>query len=189
MANRGFDLPAIALTVTTWIALSPYYAGWVNHAHWWIYAILGTLNSLFFMWLFTEIIYGTRTSADERGEKQISALIRVNPRPIILLSLGLFVGSAGAALLQPLTPNNGSPIRAPIIAPGMEIPAAFAFAALLAMVVIAIIVSARVMRAQARPTSVAIGIALVFAPLFFAVFTLTKESTAIFESTLRFWGG
>lgn len=104
------------------------------------------------------------------------------------MTLGLFASAAGAALLQPLTPNNGSPIRAPIIAPGMESPAVFAFAALIVLIVIALITIARVTRAQAGTTRMAFGIALVFAPLFFAVFALTKESTAIFEIALKALG-
>ncbi len=187
LPKRRFDLAAIALVATAWIALSPYYAGWVNHSHWWMYAVLGTLNSLFFAWLFFVIASREAAKQSPTSDTEIashpSTLLRT-----LAMTLGLFASAAGAALLQPLTPNNGSPIRAPIIAPGMESPAVFAFAALIVLIVIALITIARVTRAETRTMSVAIGIALVFAPLFFAVFALTKESTAIFEIALKALG-
>jgi hypothetical protein len=90
-----------------------------------------------------------------------------------------------AAWLQPLIVNNGSPIRAPIVAAGMETRALLAFGALLALIGVAWWSA----RAWTRRTNArAFALALVFAPLFFSVYTLTKESTAIFEIALKWLG-
>ena len=187
LPKRRFALATIAIVATTYIALSPYYAAWVNHAHWWVYAILGTLNSLFFVWLFVALVNGTRTNAEERGRfaKNLSAFLRVPPRPI---TFGLFAASAGAALVQPLIASTSSPIRAPILAPGIEMQAMIAFGSVIALITIALVIVARAMRVEARATIFAFGIALIFAPLFFAIYALTKESTAIFEIALKALG-
>lgn len=179
--KRRFDLMLIAVAATTYISLSPYYAAWVDHAHWWIYAILGTLNSLFFVWLcFALIADGRRQTADKFAVG--------GQRSAVVMTLGLFAGAVGAALLQPLAQNNTSPIRAPIIAPGMETTAAFAFVALIAFVVVVLAMIAYTTRGAERISCVAWGIALIFAPLFFAVYYLTKETTAIFEIALKALG-
>ncbi len=49
LPRRRFNLAAIALVATTWIALSPYYAGWVNHAHGWLYAVGAGSGALAFV--------------------------------------------------------------------------------------------------------------------------------------------
>jgi hypothetical protein len=100
----------------------------------------------------------------------------------------LFAGAAFAAFLQPFSPDNGSPIRAPIIAPGMEGSALLAFAALIALVIAALIAIARATRGGGTLSRAAWAIVLIFTPLFFAVYYLTKESTAIFEITLKALG-
>jgi uncharacterized membrane protein YozB (DUF420 family) len=101
------------------------------------------------------------------------------------VSLGLFAAATIAAWLQPLIASTSSPIRAPLVAAGMETRALIAFGALLALVIGAWwIVRARTRQTNAR----ALALALVFAPLFFSVYTLTKESTAIFEIALKWLG-
>jgi hypothetical protein len=58
----------------------------------------------------------------------------------------------------------------------------------IALIALALVIGARVLRAEARATIFAFGIALIFAPLFFAIYALTKESTAIFEIALKALG-
>jgi hypothetical protein len=194
LPKRRFDLALLAIVVTTWISLSPYYASWSDPAHWWIYALMGTANSLFFVWLFAEI--GTRMNADERGEK-ISALVRARPRPInrvtpcvtLFVTLGLFAGAALTVFLQPFAPKTPSPIRAPILAPGTEWTVAAALTVLIALMVIALAIIARTTRdVDGAIPRAAWGIVLIFAPLFFAAYCLTKESTAVFEILLKALG-
>ncbi|MBM3127538.1 MAG: hypothetical protein FJ009_02760 [Chloroflexi bacterium] len=176
LPKRRFDLVTLALVATTYIALAPYYAGWTNHAHWWVYAILGTANSLFWVWLFAQLTDDRRPTTEIAVSGQRSA---------VAISLGLFALAVAAAWLQPLVASTGSPIRAPIIAAGMETNALIAFGALLALIVVAWLG----VRALTRETNArALALALVFAPLFFSVYTLTKESTAIFEIALKWLG-
>jgi hypothetical protein len=106
-----------------------------------------------------------------------------------LISLGLFAAAVLAAFLQPLAQNTTSPIRAPIITPGTELTALAAFAALLGMIVITLALIARATR-NVRETlpRAAWGIVLIFAPLCFSVYYLTKESTAILEIALKALG-
>ncbi len=172
LPQRRFRLIALASAVTAWMALSPYYAAWTNHTHWWVYALLGTLPSLFFAWLFVQ------TASRPAG-------VYGNPQTTLVLSAGLFVAAVGAALLQPLVSSVASPIRPPLIPPGMEGNAIFAFFTLLLLLVGAMLLARRWLPSAAIA---AWGSVLLFAPLFFAVYTLTKESTAILEMALAILG-
>jgi len=169
-SQRRFDLMRVALVATTYIALSPYYAAWVNHAHWWLYATLGALNSLFFVWLLWKVTNDGRPTTDANA--------------LVALMLGLFGGAVGAAWLQPLVASPTSPIRAPIIAPGFEAQAMLVLALLCALVVLVGVLVSRAMPGTHR----AWWWSVILAPLFFAVFTLTKETTAIFEIALKALG-
>ncbi|MBI4789777.1 MAG: hypothetical protein HY782_22320, partial [Chloroflexi bacterium] len=194
LPKRRFDLILIAFVATTWISLSPYYAAWSNPAKWWIYALMGAVNSVFFVWLFARLVAanGTRINADERGFFFSSALIRVSPRPktVLIVTLGLFAGAVSAAVVQPLIASTASPIRAPLIAPGMEWSAAVAFGTMIGLVAVALLLLSRWTGEFAGTRGIgAWGIVVVFAPLFFAVYTLTKESTAVFEIVLKHLGG
>ena len=186
LPQRRFDLVLIAIAATTWISLSPYYASWGDPSHWWIYALLGALNSALFVGMF--VYFWTRINPEKRGEGKIPTPVRVNPRPILFVTLGLFAGAAFAAFLQPLAQNAASPLRAPIIAAGMETNALLAFGALIALTVAALGVLARTTRDGSALPRAAWGIVLIFTPLFFAVYYLTKESTAIFEIALKALG-
>jgi hypothetical protein len=164
------------LIATAYISLAPYYAAWTNHAHWWAYALLGTAHSLFFVWLFV------RLTDDRRPTMGFS----VNGlQSSVFVSLGLFAGATVAAWLQPLIAHNGSPIRMPIIAAGLETRALVAFVTLLAALCL-VAVGARAVGGRVRACE--IGSVFIFAPLFFSVYTLTKEITAIFELILTQWG-
>jgi hypothetical protein len=190
MPRRRFALALITLVAITYLALAPYYAAWTNHAHWWVYAILGTLNSLFFVWLFWRITTDPSPSLrTSRRTPPDDAAAVGSLRSAVVVLLGLFATATFAAWLQPLLPDNGSPIRAPIVAAGMEANAGIGFAALVGLSVIASSVAARLTRwIPGRLPRAASGIGLVFAPLFFSVYTLTKESTAILEIALKLLG-
>ena len=182
LPKRRFGLALIALVATAWIALSPYYAAWSKPGHWWIYALLGVLNSALFVWMFVRMTKDEGRRTDEKGSG-----FR-HPSSVVFVSLGLFAGAAFAAFLQPLAQNAASPIRAPIIAPGMEANALVAFIALVALTVGALFAIARATRGLGALPRGAWAIVLIFAPLFFAVYYLTKESTAIFEIALKALG-
>lgn len=178
LPQRRFDLVTAALVVTTYISLAPYYAAWTNHAHWWMYGILGTAHSLFFVWLFAQL------SAVQRPTTASAPTVHAQ-RSAVVTAISLFAAAVFAAWLQPLIASNGSPIRAPIIAAGLEARALLAFGALLALVVLVWLMA----RAGTRASNAyAFACALGFAPLFFSVYTLTKETTAIFEIALQWLG-
>ncbi len=186
LPKRRFDLALIAIVATAWISLSPYFAPWGNPDHWWIYALLGSVNSLLFVWFFVHLWRGD-ARLTIRG---FDLTARLNDaRATLFIALGLFAGASFAAFLQPLAPNSGNPIRAPIIAPGAEATVLAAFGALLALTLIAMVMIARWTRDfEGTITRAAWAIVLIFAPLFFSVYYLTKESTAIFEIALKTLG-
>lgn len=166
------------ILATTYISLAPYYAAWTKHAHWWVYALLGTAHSWFFVWLFV------RLTDDRRRTTENTATV-ISLRSSVVVSLGLFAGATLAAWLQPLIAHNGSPIRAPLVMPGLEARALFAFVVML-VVLGWMLVAVRIGGERVRARE--IGSVFIFAPLFFSVYTLTKETTAIFEMILSQWG-
>ena len=188
LPRRRFDLALVSLVATVWVSLSPYYAAWGNPDHWWIYALLGALNSLVFVWLFVQMWRLPPPQPDGARETSPAASAGVNLRTVLFVSSGLFASAAWAAFLQPLAQNAASPIRAPVIAPGMEWNALLGFVALLALVVGTLALAARVTRGLGSLPRAAWGIVLVMTPLFFAAYYLTKESTAIFETALKALG-
>jgi len=174
--RRRFNLITIVLVATTYISLSPYYAAWTNHAHWWVYAILGSVNSAFFVWL------GKKLTEDEGRRTEEKSSVSGLPSAV---GLALFATAVFAVLLQPLIANNGSPIRAPLIAPGIEVNALIAFSALILLTLMTFAFLHFASSVEIKPGW---GIVLLFAPFFFSVYTLTKESTAIFEIVLKTLG-
>lgn len=184
LSSRRFGLVLAAVVATTWIALSPYYAAWVNPAHWWIYALLGTANSVFFVWLGWRLIRSPQVAEPRERKDHRNIVMPVS------VTAGLFAAAVAAALLQPVVGSGTSPIRAPVVAPGMEMNAAAAFVVLIALVLAALLVIGNWARqGDAVVKKYVWALVLVFAPLFFAVYTLTKESTALFEIVINALGG
>jgi hypothetical protein len=178
--QRRGKLIVITLVATTYISLAPYYAAWTNHAHWWVYALLGSAHSVFFIWLFIQLTNAQRPTTGARDN---------DLRAAIVLALGLFASATIAAWLQPLIASSSSPIRAPIVAAGMETRALVALSALVGSSVLTLWLSARATHRLSGTVPQALyGIGAILAPLFFSVYTLTKESTAIFEIALRWLG-
>jgi hypothetical protein len=108
-------------------------------------------------------------------------------------SVALFASALIAALLQPLIANNGSPIRAPVVAEGLAANVLVAFIALMVGIAGGVISWRWFARPSGKETeghrgTWVLGMSFVFAPLFFSVYTLTKESTAILEIMLKTLG-
>ncbi len=182
LPTRRWRVAGVAIVATAWISLSPYYAAWTNHAHWWLYAALGTAHSAFFVWLWVRLLVDDAHGGDAETPA-------VGQRSAIVTSTGLFAGGLFAALGQPLACNTTSPIRAPILTPGTEGLALVAFGGLVALLLVTLAIATRATRAFGVPLPrAAWGIVLIFAPLYFSVYYLTKESTAIFEIALKVLG-
>ncbi len=195
LPRRRFGIILGSIVLTNFISLSPYFAPWANPDHIWIYAALGTIHSALWVWMFSRVIASEAkqppnwnseiaSSRDPstpplRGSAQ-DALLAMTPT--LFITLGLFASAALAAFLQPIAPDGGSPIRVPLIAPGAEQTILAAFAAMLALITVALWTLSRKLRSVPRA---AWAIVLVFAPLFFGVYYLTKESTAVFEFVLN----
>ncbi len=187
LPRRRFDLILAAVLATTWISLSPYYADWTDHAHWWIYALLGTLNSVFFVWLFAAMVPRAPAEGRKALTETRSPAAAANLPLAVVVTGGLVAAALFAALLQPLIASGNSPIRAPVVTPGIEPTALVTFVALVALAAIALAVMTRATGGAVRLR--AWGAVLTLTPLLFAVYTLTKESTAIFEFALKAFGG
>lgn len=183
---RGrFGLALFAIILSTWISLSPYYAPWVNPDHIWFYALLGVINSVLFVWMFMRLLSLRGSGASEAISEVASKKTLAARYQLLFISLGLYAGAVIAALLQPFAPDGGSPIRTPIIVPGTEATVLAAFGALIAVLSIGMwLLSSKV----GNVPRAAWGAVLIFAPLFFVVYYLTKESTALFELVLKTFG-
>lgn len=188
LPRRRFGIILGALGLTAWISLSPYYAPWANPAHIWLYAAFGAINSGLFVWLFiscTAVANPPTLPLEGRGSSSPSLSQTEGwGRTAVPISLGLFACAELPALMQPLAPSGGSPIRLPIIAAGSELSVLAAFAAVLALITAALWLASRRLIV---PRSAWI-VVLAFAPLFFVVYYLTKESTAVFEWLLNVIG-
>lgn len=173
LPRHRLDILLAAVGLTSFVALAPYYAGWVNHAHWWVYALGGmgvTLVFLLFVWsLFSR------------------PLFRTNLKTMLFITGGASASAILGALLQPLIRSAASPIRPPIAPPGMEAIVLLTFVTFAAILVGGLAAVHWKWRGAVAKWSW--GAVLAFAPLAFTVLTLTKESTAVFELALTWLGG
>jgi hypothetical protein len=188
--TRRFGLVALLIASSAWISLSPYFASWANPNHLPVYTMLGAVNSLWWLVLFIFLwnSHPLPLSLPRERDEEV--------RVLAFISSALFLEAVVAAWLQPLVNNPTSPIRAPIIPPGLEANALFAFGAFVFIILAAFTFAlARTRTAdrgrfQSNPYLLrgAFALTLVFAPLYFLTFTLTKESTAFVEIALKSLG-
>jgi hypothetical protein len=201
---RRFGLLTLIVASTAYISLSPYSASWANPNHLPFYVALGIINSLLWLALFVHLwrdlplplLAKERRVADSPLlEKEGQGEVRTFA--LAFLTVALFLEAVAAAVLQPFVNNPTSPIRAPIVPPGLEsnvLLASIVFAAIiLAVFVFAIVLTrgrATAIGGQAYsylPRGV-FAVAIVLAPMYFLTFTLTKESTAFVEIALKSLG-
>jgi hypothetical protein len=178
-----------------WISISPFYAPFSAEDHLIFYFLLGLFNTLLFLWLFLKI---ARESPDLEPQNYAA-------RPFLLLQsvLSLQVVVYVTVFSQPFsrlrlpemewTPVGAwqRPIEFELTAPGQEINTLI-FLALLLTVILVIAtwgvprVIAIITGHPARKLSkMAAGTLLLFFPLYFNLYYLSKESTASFEFILR----
>jgi hypothetical protein len=201
---RRFGLLASMVASTAYISLSPYSAPWANPNHLPVYAALGVANSLLWLALFVylwrdlplPLLIKEGRAADspllaKKGQGEVKAIV------LVFVSAALFLEAVATAVLQPLVNNPTSPIRAPIVPPGLEsnvLLASIVFAAIiLAVFTFAIVLTRRRATSGGGQTHSYLprgvfAIALFLAPLYFLTFTLTKESTTFVEIALKSLG-
>jgi len=179
--RRGWTVLSMSLLWISWIVVSPYYAPWARPEHFLLYAALGTLNSLFFLWLAADTFMEGRLSArhglDGGSGAQLASLA-------ILLTGGLVT----ASLLHPISRWPVAPSQRGLLVGGLLLTTL-----LLMLLVHQVVWGTLRQKITAGGESGALGwrsaaVAIVFSPLFFTWFTMTKEVTKLIEHGVRVWG-
>ena len=188
LGAQRFRLLTAGLIGLVWILFSPYFAPWADPAHLTAYALLGTINSLAFLWLLVEAIRGRETP--RQGPIQAAESVQWTA----LLALCVVV----ATVAQPLR----APLATALAAqePMLRVAAFLLLMALLALLILLLLrpLLNRALRALAVPHSVAavprwrpallLGL-LIFLPLSFTWLTMTAELTAVLENGIvEAWG-
>jgi len=178
LPRRRCDLVGLTLLVLSWIFASPYFAPFANPAHAPLYAALGTLNSLFFAWLGWYVWTGRADQPAWRWPFADEA------------TLALAVSGLALAMLVPIL---AQPLHDLAFVGGrLEASVVLMAALLMALVLIALwplaTVLGRLLGGPDRPTPLAVGLTALYFPLYFSLFYLVKESTAILEAALKLLG-
>jgi hypothetical protein len=178
LPRRRFDLVGLTLLWLSWIFASPYFAPFANPTHAALYAALGTPNSLFFVWLAWYVWTGR---ADQPAWRWPFASGT---------TLALTVSGLALAMLAPIL---AQPLHDTAFAGGRpEASSVMMAALLLALVLLALwplaAVLGRLLGGADRPSPLAVGLTALYFPLYFSLFYLVKESTAILEAALKLLG-
>jgi hypothetical protein len=178
LPRRRFDLVGLTLLWLSWIFASPYFAPFANPTHAALYAALGTPNSLFFAWLAWYVWTGR---ADQPAWRWPFASGT---------TLALAVSALALAMLAPIL---AQPLHDTAFAGGRpEASSVMMAALLLAIVLLALRPLAAVLRrllgGTDHPSPLAVGLTALYFPLYFSLFYLVKESTAILEAALKLLG-
>lgn len=174
-------LLTLMVLAIAFIFVSPYFASWANQEHWWLYALLGTANSM--LWL--GILFWLWRRHDVSSQEGQSA------RVTVFASVALYFAACAAATVQPLVASSTSPIRPPLIPPGNEMHVLASFLAFALLVLLGVWAARFLSRTIARKPPIPWSIytvVVLLAPLYYLTFTLTKESTAGLELLLKTFG-
>jgi len=178
--RRRWAVLTVSLLWISWIVVSPYYAPWARPGHLPLYAVLGTLNSLFFLWLaadtFMEGRLSGRRGLDGGSGAQLASLA-------ILLTGGL----VAASLLHPFSLWPVAQGQRGLLVGGL----------LLTTLLLMLLVHQVAWGALRQKITVggesgglgwrSVAVAVFFSPLFFTWFTMTKEVTKLIERGVRVW--
>ncbi len=200
--ERQYPVLTFALGWTTWVLVSPYYANWVDPAHLGVYALLGTLNSLYYLYLLINLV---RTPNDaELPTTRTSASTAIPKNHISGATHLLLWGSlsfwgfvlAGAANPIRYVIQDQIPDSEPLIQLGALI---ILLLVLLWLTLLLtrplaawLTVTLKLPNAEMRPIRWRrshTGVWLAFGVLFFTWFTMNAEVTRVFERGLWIaWG-
>jgi hypothetical protein len=178
LPRRRFNLVGLTLLVLSWIFASPYFAPFANPAHAALYAALGTLNSFFFIWLAWYVWTGR---ADQPAWRWPFASGT---------TLALAVSGLALAMLAPIL---AQPLHTTAFVGGWPEASIVAMAALLLTIVLFALwplanLLGRLLGGASRLSPLAVGLTALYFPLYFSLFYLVKESTAILEAALKLLG-
>ncbi len=174
-------LLTLMVLAPAFIFVSPYFASWADQSHWFVYALLGFVNSALWLGIF---IWLWRNHARPAPQAQ-------SARTTVFVAAALFFAASAAALTQPLIASAASPIRAPLIAPGGSSQTAAAFLVFALLVGVGIVAARYISRGIARAPALPFGayaVVVLLAPLYFLTFAMTKEATAGLELLLKLVG-
>ena len=167
-----------------WILLSPYYASWAQQDNAWIYAALGTLNSLFFAWLFWRVWHWDVAWTSFGGSAE-AATASWRWDPAAAGSLVTMVTALGLALVVPTLAQPAHDV--PWVPGRQDLSELVAACAVFSVSVAATVPLFRLLSrtvAPARPRLGLLALTLYF-PLTFMQFYVTRESTRVLELLLR----
>lgn len=180
--RRRWKVLGVSLLWVSWIVVSPYYAPWAQPEHLPWYAALGTLNSLF----FTALAWDVWTGGRWFGRRWLQGGDLAYPVSLaLLLTSGLVV----ASLLHLLSTWPVAQEQRVLLVGGLLL-------ATLLLMLLGYHVSWQALRHRLFGNRRAVGlgwrqraaVAIVFSPLFFTWFTMTKEVTRLIERGFRVWG-
>jgi hypothetical protein len=189
------------LLAILWISISPFYAPFSAEEHLPIYFVMGLFNTVLFLWLFFRIAGGSpglRRVANEPIEDRPLLLHTLLSLQVVVY-LTVFAQPFSRLQLPGLTWTPASawqrPIEFELTAPGQELNALIFFALLLATTLVITlwalpgVVAAITQTPALKVTRVTLGATLLFFPLYFSLYYLSRESTASFEFLLRTFFG
>lgn len=181
LPRERYGLLALCFGVLSWILLSPYYASWAQPAHLWLYGVLGTLNSLFFVWLFAQAWQEPARQSDVGGSAAGGRWWRRLPRAGSPGALAAAVAGLSLAFVLPVLVQ---PVHVvPIIAGRQDLSELLAALVLLfaALVLTLPVVSLLRRVVGAAPLRWALLSAALYFPFTFMQFYVTRESTRVLE--------
>jgi hypothetical protein len=171
-----YGLLTLCFGVLSWILLSPYYASWAKPEHLWLYAVLGTLNTLFFVWLFVQARPGPSGQMGERAG-DANALSRAgSPSSLAATVAGLSVALIVPALFQPVHAVSW-------ISGRQDLSEVLAAVVLLATTLLLLVPLTRLLWRKVGSVRLrwALLSAAAYFPLTFMQFYVTRESTRVIE--------
>jgi hypothetical protein len=202
LTERHYPQVTFALGWTTWVLLSPYYADWVNPDHLAGYALLGTLNSIYYLYFLINLLRSPNDGdLPDTRTPTTSALPKNHIRgATVLLMWGAlyFWGFVLAGLANPIryVIQDQIPDSQPLQQLGALIILLLVLlwlSSLLTRPLAAwLTVKLQLPNAEMRPirwTRAHTGVWLAFGVLFFTWFTMNAEITRLFERGLWVaWG-
>jgi hypothetical protein len=181
----------------SWIAISPFYTPFSAEDDLIIYFVLGLFNTLFFLWLFFRMAIASPVAQAQArgGAHDYSLLLHTLLSLQVVVYLTVFAQPLSRLQLPELNwaPVGAwqRPVELELTAPGQEfnalifLPILLALSLAIAMWVLPGVVAVISQTPVRKIPTVALGALLLFFPLYFSLYYLSKESTASFEFLLQ----
>lgn len=198
LTEREYPAVTFALGWTTWVLLSPYYANWVNPAHLAGYALLGTLNSIYYLYFLINILRAPAEASNAAGSSTLPKNHIHGATHLLLWGSLYFWGFVLAAFANPI--RYVIQDRIPDSEPLLQLGALIILLLVLLWLTLSLTrplaawltVKLKLPNAEMRPIRwqrAHSWVWLSFGVLFFTWFTMNAEVTRLFERGLWVaWG-